>query len=76
MKTRIGEMAGRVWTILGEKEAVDTSKLPRMLKEKGEVVYQALGWLAREDKVEFHKREGRIFVSLSSEEQKIYKGPL
>ena len=76
MKTRIGEMAGKVWTILGEKEKIEVSRLPRMLKEKGEVVYQALGWLAREDKVEFHKREGKTYVSLSSEEQKIYKDSL
>ena len=75
MKTKIGEMAGRVWTILGEKDHVDISKLPRMLKEKGEIVYQALGWLAREDKVEFHKREGKTFVSLNAEERKIYKKP-
>ncbi len=73
MKTRIGEVAGSVWRILGEKETVDVSKLPRMLKEKGEVVYQALGWLAREDKVEFHKREGKTFVSLNSEERRLYK---
>ena len=73
MKTRIGEMSGRVWKVLGEKEAVAVSRLPQLLKEKGEVVYQALGWLAKEDKVDFHKKEGQNFVSLSSEEREIFK---
>ena len=73
MKTRIGEMSGRVWKVLGEKEAVAVSRLPHLLKEKGEVVYQALGWLAKEDKIEFHKKEGKTFVSLSSKEREIFK---
>ena len=46
MKNKIGEMAAKVWKTLGEKEDVEISKLPQILKEKGEIVYQALGWLA------------------------------
>ena len=76
MKTKIGEMAGRVWKTLGEKEGVDVSKLPQILKEKGEIVYQALGWLAREDKVEFHRKEGKTLVYLSPKEREIYKKSL
>lgn len=76
MKTTIGEMAGRVWKTLGEKEEVNVSRLPKLLKEKGEIVYQALGWLAKEDKVEFHKKKGVTFVSLSSEEWEIFKKSL
>jgi hypothetical protein len=75
MKHRIGEMAGRVWRILGEKENVDILKLPQILKEKGEIVYQALGWLAREDKIDFHGKEGKTFASLSDEERKTFKKP-
>jgi glutamine cyclotransferase len=76
MKTRIGEMSGRVWKVLGEKEVVAVSRLPQFLKEKGEIVYQGLGWLAKEDKIEFHKKEGMTFVSLSSEEREIFKKSL
>jgi hypothetical protein len=76
MKTRIGEMAGRVWKTLGEKEEVVVSKLPQILKEKGEIVYQALGWLAKEGKVDFHKKEGKTFVSLSQEEDEIFRKSL
>ena len=73
MKKIIGEMAGRVWKTLGEKEDVAVSRLPQILREKGEIVYQALGWLAKEDKIVFHKKEGKTFVSLSHEEREIFK---
>ena len=73
MKKMIDEMAGTVWNILGKKGHVDVSSLPQILKKKGEIVYQALGWLAREDKIEFHKKEGRTFVSLNRMEQEIFK---
>jgi hypothetical protein len=73
MKDRIGEIAGKVWTILGEKQNVDILKLPKILKEEGEIVYQALGWLAREDKINYHTKERKTFVSLSHEEREIFK---
>jgi hypothetical protein len=73
MKTKIGEMAGRVWKTLGEKEEVAVSRLPQILKEKGEIVYQALGWLAREGKIDSHRKEGKTFVSLNHEEREIFK---
>ena len=73
MKTKIGEMAGRVWKTLGEKGEAAVPRLPQILKEKGEIVYQALGWLAREGKIDFHRKEGKTFVSLNQEELKIFK---
>ncbi len=69
MKETIGEMAGRVWKTLGKKGRVEISKLPQILKEKGDIVYQALGWLAREEKILFHKKEGRTYTSLNPEER-------
>ena len=76
MKKIIGEMAGRVWKTLGEKDEVAVSRLPQILKEKGEIVYQGLGWLAKEGKVDFHTKKGKTFVSLSHEEREIFKKSL
>jgi hypothetical protein len=73
MKEIIGEMAGRVWKTLGKKGRVEISKLPQILTEKGDIVYQALGWLAREEKIIFHKKEGRTFTSLNLAEREIFK---
>ena len=72
MRTKIGKMSGKVWKVLGEKEVAD-STLPHIPKEKGEVVYQALGWLAREDKIDFRNKEGKTFVSLNDEERERFK---
>ncbi len=76
MKDKIGEIAGKIWTILGEKQNVDILKLPKILKEKGEIVYQPLGWLVREDKINYHTKERKIFVSLNHEEREIFKNSL
>ena len=76
MKDKIGEMAAKVWETLGEKEDVEISKLPQILKEKGEIVYQALGWLAREDKINYHSKEKKTFVSLSYDEREIFRNSL
>jgi len=59
-----------------KREEVAASRLPKIMKEKGEIVYQALGWLAREDKIDFHKKHGKTFVSLSQEERERFKESL
>jgi hypothetical protein len=76
MKDRIGEIAGKIWTILGQKQNINILKLPKILKEKEEIVYQGLGWLAREDKINYHNKEGKTFVSLSHEEREIFRNSL
>ncbi len=69
MKDKIGETAGGIWKILKKKGEVNVAQLPKLLNEKSAVVYQGLGWLAREDKVEYQTREAKTFVSLSDAEK-------
>jgi hypothetical protein len=64
MKTLIGHTAGKVWEALKEKDQINIEQLPRMLKEKSVIVYQAVGWLAREDKIVYHKKGDKTYVSL------------
>ena len=52
LTTKIGKDAGRVWktlSTLGENDVNDISKYTRI---KPDEVYAALGWLAREDKID------------------------
>ena len=63
MKMKIGETAGKVWDVLSEKDEVSLTRLPKMVGERDTVVYQALGWLAREDKVEYQKKGNRTLIS-------------
>jgi hypothetical protein len=64
MHEKIGEVAGRLWKLLKEKDKVSISQLPKSLKETDVITYQALGWLAREGKIEYHKQKTKTSVSL------------
>jgi hypothetical protein len=72
-KDEIGEIAGRIWRTLGEKEKVRVSQLPEILKLKSDVVYQALGWLARENKINYYVKGSQTYVSLVDSEIEIFR---
>ncbi|MBD3243747.1 MAG: hypothetical protein GF331_24360 [Chitinivibrionales bacterium] len=61
---RIGETAGRVWQLLNTKGALSVSQLPKELNEKAPLVHQALGWLAREGKIEYTVEGKKTIVKL------------
>ena len=69
MIEKIGETAGEVWKVLKEEGEVNISQLPRLLNEKSTVVYQAVGWLARENKIEYRTVGAKTFVSLTESEK-------
>jgi hypothetical protein len=73
MKTKIIEAAGKTWRVLGEKKEVEISSLPELVKEKEEVVFQALGWLAREDKITYLSRHCEDYVALVPKELEAYR---
>lgn len=50
---QIGTDAGKIWTTLSKQQSeVDISSLSRLAKINVNDVYTAIGWLAREDKIE------------------------
>ena len=70
MTERIGTTAGKVWQVLSKQEQADIRQLPRMIAEKPVIVNQALGWLAREGKLEYREQGDRLFVALNRTERK------
>ena len=48
---QVGETAGRVWHVLAENGPMTATKLVREVDAPRDVVMQAIGWLAREDKL-------------------------
>lgn len=68
MKEKVIETAGKTWRFLGQNGECSVNKLAKDLKEKESVVYQALGWLAREDKISYSIKNRRTFVSLVDRE--------
>ena len=65
MKETIGTSAGKIWAVLKKSDEVAISELPKMLKESDSMTYQALGWLAREGKLEYRTEGRNTFVSLA-----------
>lgn len=47
----IGTDAGRVWTALNEADALGVKQLKKITKLKDKEIFAALGWLAREGKI-------------------------
>lgn len=69
MKDKIGETAGKIWKVLKKKGEVNVAQLPKLMEEKSAVVYQALGWLAREGKIDYRTQAAKTFVSLTESEK-------
>ena len=58
---QIGKTAGQVWRCLDESGPMSLSKLTKSVEAPRDMVMQAVGWLAREDKVEIEeKSRGRM----------------
>jgi len=58
---QIGETAGLVWTTLTENGPLSMTRLVKKVGQPRDTVMQALGWLAREDKI-WIDEEGRSRV--------------
>jgi hypothetical protein len=64
MKEQIGETAGKVWQALLEHGELDLTRLAKLVQENEKAIHQALGWLAREDKIEIHLKGNKTTISL------------
>jgi hypothetical protein len=62
--TEIGATAGIVWKLLSEKGPMDLTKLIKAVGEPRDAVMQAIGWLAREDKLIFQDNGRKRTISL------------
>ncbi len=72
MKEKVIEAAGKTWRFLGQNGQANVSQLAKDMKEKDEIVLQALGWLAREDKIDYTIKNRRTFVSLVESEMRAF----
>lgn len=64
----IGVNAGTVWNALNEAQTLGVKQLKKVTKLKDKEVFAALGWLAREGKVEMAadpNDEKELLVSLT-----------
>ena len=64
MQEKIGSTAGRVWEYLYKNGTVTAIKLKSELEISNSSLYLALGWLAREDKIEVTESDHSFKISL------------
>ncbi len=59
----IGTNAGSVWNALNQADALGIKQIKKVTKLKDKEVYAALGWLAR---------EGKVNINVDPEDEKEY----
>jgi hypothetical protein len=62
----IGETAGTLWKVLTEHGPMESAKLVKAVGGQRDIIMQAIGWLAREDKLVFVNNGRKRMVSLRS----------
>jgi len=62
----IGETAGKVWQALSGKEELSLPQLKKATGSDDKLLWLALGWLAREDKVEIVKNKSSYHINLKN----------
>ncbi len=63
----IGETAGVVWQYLKEHGRTTLTTLQRGIGAPSEAVLMAVGWLAREGKVELQQEKRSVYIKLIAE---------
>lgn len=66
-KNKIGTMAGLVWQALNKNGKLTAEQLQQDTMLDGVSVAMAIGWLAREDKINFEEQNGVAFFYLFKE---------
>jgi len=64
MEIEIGEAAGKVWQAVHANGPLPKSRIAKDTGLSGDMVNQAIGWLAREGKVTREKKKKREVISL------------
>jgi hypothetical protein len=61
---QVGETAGKIWQLLSDEGPQTFAQLKKKLNGSGEIVSFAVGWLAREEKVNITSDKKLVKVSL------------
>ena len=69
----IGEAAGKLWMALGSQKRIATGSLARVVGGDNALAHLAVGWLARENKVEFETQGRQVIVKLTAPEAEEYR---
>ncbi len=71
MREQIAECAKRITDILSRNGEVNVLHLAERIGERSLIAYQALGWLAYQDRVRYERRGNQVFVSLGQDAESL-----
>ena len=63
MNNEIGNAAGKIWNALNAEGSCSTEKLKKATRLNEKLMNQAIGWLARENKIYFQKK-GKNYTTI------------
>jgi hypothetical protein len=69
VRDRIEQCTARILATLGEIGSINVLRLSEQMGEMSMLTYQALGWLAREERIRYERRGNQVHVSLAAVEQ-------
>lgn len=72
LKIEIGKTAGLVWKQLAKNGKSSLSDLITQTKTNQEMLNQAIGWLARENKIHINQEAKNTYIWLTKEELSKY----
>ncbi len=72
LKKDIGENAGIIWHRLFDNGALSVKQLGELTGYHEKMITLALGWLAREGKINFFENHETVYVELSPIFQELY----
>ena len=64
INAQVGETAGKIWHLLSDEGPQTFAQLKKKLNGSGELVSFAVGWLAREDKVDITHEKKTVKLAL------------
>jgi hypothetical protein len=67
LEKQIKDCARKITATLMRLAEANILRLPEQLSERRAIIYQALGWLAREGMINYKTRGSQIYVSLRSD---------
>ena len=64
LKSEVGFTAGKIWNVLSSEGPLTVAQLKKKVTPGGEIVSLAIGWLAREDKVDIQAEKRNLMITL------------
>ncbi len=64
-KDDIGTESGTIWLLLSHRGKLSIREIGEFTNRKDSLIFLALGWLLREDKVRFWNENGTLYAELN-----------